>query len=160
MPNQHLTARSVIRIAAAAQRCSKAPRQYTKNDCGNAVASFEEFLRLHPENPKSPQALSYIGECYFNRGEYAIAVSEFGGFSGQYEASSLAPMALYRVGPVPQASRRSQGGSAGAGEGQVAVPRRRGGLACRKGAAETEVSGPTRRDANANCGIFTAERET
>jgi TolA-binding protein len=77
---------------------NKGMRQFAENDCGNAVVTFEDFLRLAPSHPKAPQALINIGECYYKRGEFAIALSEYTRFEQLYQDSRLVPQALYKAG--------------------------------------------------------------
>lgn len=77
---------------------TKGMRQFAEKDCGNAVVTFEEFLRLAPTHPKAAQAIMNIGECYFKRGEYAIALSEYTRLEQLYQDSKLLPMAMYRAG--------------------------------------------------------------
>jgi TolA-binding protein len=77
---------------------NKGMRQFAENDCGNAVVTFEDFLRLAPSHPKAPQALINIGECYYKRGEFAIALSEYTRLEQLFQDSKLVPKALYKAG--------------------------------------------------------------
>lgn len=77
---------------------ARALQQFSEIDCGNAVVTFEDFVRLNPSHPKASQAVFYVGECYFNRGEYAIALSEFTRLAEQYRGAKQVPMALYKAG--------------------------------------------------------------
>ena len=77
---------------------ARALQQFSETDCGNAVVSFEDFVRIDPSNAKASQAVYYIGECYFKRGEYAIALSEFTRLAEQYKEAKQTPMALYMAG--------------------------------------------------------------
>jgi tol-pal system protein YbgF len=77
---------------------ARALQQFSEADCGNAVVTFEDFIRQNPGHPKAPQAVYYVGECYFNRGEFAIALSEFTRVAEQFRGAKQVPMALYKAG--------------------------------------------------------------
>jgi len=77
---------------------AKGLQQYNDGDCGNAVVTFEDFVRLNRTHPKAAQAVFYVAECYFKRREYAIALSEFTRVAEQFGGSVQAPMALFKAG--------------------------------------------------------------
>jgi tol-pal system protein YbgF len=77
---------------------AKAMQQFANGDCGNAVVTFEDFLRENPGHQKAPNAVFNIAECYFRRGEYAIALSEFTRLEQMYRDSKLVPSALLKAG--------------------------------------------------------------
>lgn len=88
---------------------AKALQQYVDKDCGNAVVSFEEFVRLHPGHAKASQAVFSIAECYFTRGEFAIALSEFTRVADAYKGSRQVPMAMFKAGMCLKSLKDTRG---------------------------------------------------
>ncbi|MBI5527406.1 MAG: tetratricopeptide repeat protein [Deltaproteobacteria bacterium] len=88
---------------------AKGLQQFNDGDCGNAVVTFEDFVRLNRAHPKAAQAVFYVADCYFKRQEYAIALSEFTRVAEQFGGSAQAPMALYKAGMCLKALKDIRG---------------------------------------------------
>lgn len=66
---------------------------------GNAVSSFEDFMRAFPDSRYAPEAQRYVIDSYFNAGNYAGALESINSMSRPTADTQRAKlMALYRLG--------------------------------------------------------------
>jgi len=63
-----------------------------------AEKGFSTFLQKNPKNPRTADALYYLGESYFNRDRKREAAEQYLKISTDYSKSARAPEALLRLG--------------------------------------------------------------
>ena len=63
-----------------------------------AEDSFARFLELYPSTSLADNALFWIGECRFARGEYQEALDAFGGTVERFPEGNKVPDALFKAG--------------------------------------------------------------
>jgi tol-pal system protein YbgF len=68
-----------------------------QRDYGAAEAAFEDFLRQHPTHPLAGNALYWMGESLFVRGQYRSAASAFLKGYKDYAKSEKAPESLLKL---------------------------------------------------------------
>lgn len=68
-----------------------------QRDYGAAEAAFEEFLRQNPNHPLAGNALYWMGESLYVRGQYRAAASAFLKGYQQYARSEKAPESLLKL---------------------------------------------------------------
>ena len=64
---------------------------YSKGNFDLAIAGFEEYQQRFPESPLADNALYWIGECHFSKGDYTSAVGAFDRLLTDYAQSDRAP---------------------------------------------------------------------
>ena len=62
-----------------------------------AIAGFEAFLRHYPNNDYAGNAQYWLGECYYSRQEYGLAVATFRKTVESYPQGGKAPDALLKM---------------------------------------------------------------
>lgn len=70
---------------------------YASGRFEQAVAGFEAFLRHYPNNDYAGNAQYWLGECYYSRQEYGLAVTEFRKMLESYPQGGKAPDALLKM---------------------------------------------------------------
>jgi tol-pal system protein YbgF len=74
-----------------------------------ALAGFRRFLEVFPSHPLADNALYWIGECYFSRGEYAAAIREFEEVARRFpDSDRLATTLLRQAGANVELGERSR----------------------------------------------------
>ncbi len=68
-----------------------------QQDYGAAEASFEDFLKTHPNDQRAGDAQYWLGETHFVRGSYKPAASAFLKGYQTYSKSSKAPDSLLKL---------------------------------------------------------------
>jgi tol-pal system protein YbgF len=63
-----------------------------------AVAGLREFIRLYPSHDLADNSQYWLGECYYDRKDYAQAVREFRRVIEHYPNGNKVPDALLKVG--------------------------------------------------------------
>lgn len=63
-----------------------------------AILSFQEYLERSPNTELADNAAYWIGECYFNQGNYQKAIEAFDTVLNNYESSDRRPSAMLRKG--------------------------------------------------------------
>jgi len=77
---------------------SEASKRYAEKDCIKAIPLFDAFVGKYYSHPKASLALFNMAECYYRRGEYAVALSEFTRLEQQYPTAKQVPMAAFKLG--------------------------------------------------------------
>ena len=65
---------------------------------GEARTAFEEFLKVHPNEPLSGNAQYWLGETYYAQGQYKNAADAFLNGYTTYKSSQKAPDSLLKLG--------------------------------------------------------------
>jgi tol-pal system protein YbgF len=76
----------------------KAYEAYTKHHFYEAMALFKKFLQLYPKHDLADNAQYWIGETYYDMGDYPNAILAFKEVVKHYEERSKAPDALLKIG--------------------------------------------------------------
>ncbi len=63
-----------------------------------AAQGFRDFLRAHPNHDLADNSQYWLGECYYDRKDYASAVREFRRVIERYPSGNKVPDALLKVG--------------------------------------------------------------
>lgn len=63
-----------------------------------AVQGFESFLKYYPKNDLADDAQFYIGESYFNAGQFSEASTAYGRVIANYPGGNMVPNAYYKRG--------------------------------------------------------------
>jgi tol-pal system protein YbgF len=63
-----------------------------------AIQKFREFIRSNQDSPLAPNALFWVGECYFMLGDYYQAILQYNDVRQKYAKSERAPAAVLRIG--------------------------------------------------------------
>jgi tol-pal system protein YbgF len=63
-----------------------------------AMQGFQEYLKWFSKTELAPDAQYYVGELYFNRGEFTDAVSAFDAVLERYPENKKTPDAMYMKG--------------------------------------------------------------
>ena len=77
---------------------SEASKRYAENNCIKAIPLLDAFVGKYYSHPKASLALFNMAECYYKRGEYAVALSEFTRLEQQYPTAKQVPMAAFKLG--------------------------------------------------------------
>ncbi len=83
--------------ASAKQDYDTAYGHLLRQDYGAAEASFEEFLKAYPNDPRAGDAQYWLGETHFVRGSYKPAASAFLKGYQTYAKSNKAPDSLLKL---------------------------------------------------------------
>jgi tol-pal system protein YbgF len=75
-------------------------RNYIKGDYQEAISGYEDYLKIQPDSPLSPNAVYWIGECYAAMGKSQEAVNKFQELLTKYPNSNKRPTALYKMGVI------------------------------------------------------------
>lgn len=62
-----------------------------------ATRGFETFLQRFPNNSYASNARFWVGDCYFNQQQYALAIPEFERVLNDYPSAAKAPDALLKI---------------------------------------------------------------
>lgn len=71
--------------------------EYASARYPQAIAGFENFLRLHPRHEQAGNALYWLGECYYAGEQQVKAAETFGKVAESYPSAGRAPDALLRL---------------------------------------------------------------
>jgi len=85
-------------IASPREEFDSALASFKQKEYETAEKGFSTFLQKNPKNPRTPDAIYYLGESYFNRGRQREAAEQYLKISTDYSASARAPEALLRLG--------------------------------------------------------------
>lgn len=83
--------------AGAKQDYDTAYGYLLRQDYGAAEASFEDFLKAYPNDPRAGDAQYWLGETHFVRGSYKSAASAFLKGYQTYSKSNKAPDSLLKL---------------------------------------------------------------
>lgn len=67
-------------------------------------AAFETFLAAHPQSPLTPNAMYWLGEGAYQRGEYKAAIGEFEKVAKGWPGHHKAADSLYKIAQVQEKS--------------------------------------------------------
>jgi len=111
--------RPVLRLAASEPAAKPAtslrPRSFTEkarplvlylealealraHDHARALVTFRRFLALHPHHDYADNAQYWMGECFYDRGDYPHAAEEFRRVVDRYPHGNKVPDALLKLG--------------------------------------------------------------
>lgn len=76
----------------------RAHEQFLNRDYVNAALDFQRFLDAFPDSDLSDNALYWIGECRFARGDNRGAMAAFQTMLHEYPLGNKVPDALFKVG--------------------------------------------------------------
>ncbi len=86
---------------------------YLDKRFGEAALTFKDFISKYPKHPLAPNALYWLGECYYGQADYVKAAEEFQSVVEKYPGSAKAPDAmlkwaysLYKLGKYNEAQTR------------------------------------------------------
>jgi tol-pal system protein YbgF len=69
-----------------------------KGDYAEAARLFTSFLELYPGGVYAPNALYWLGECYYVTQNYQLAADQFSALLSRYPTHDKAPGALLKLG--------------------------------------------------------------
>lgn len=72
--------------------------EYLNGDFSVSLDKFRDFITNFPKDGYVPNAIYWIGECYYSQGKYKEAISEFGKLIKEYPDSAKAPAAYLKIG--------------------------------------------------------------
>lgn len=75
---------------------------YQQGRLDEAMAAFRDFLRRHPKHPYADNAQYWIGECHYDRKEWAQARQEFLRVVTDHPDGNKVPDAMVKVGLCDQ----------------------------------------------------------
>ena len=75
---------------------------YASGRFAQAIDGFKAFLRHYPNNDYAGNAQYWLGECYFARQEYGLAVSSFRKTVEAYPQGGKSPDALLKMSTALQ----------------------------------------------------------
>ncbi len=84
-------------IAAAASEYETAMSAVREKDCAKAEPGLRRFLTRHPDHPYSDNALYWLGDCQFQRGDYGSARDSFASVEARYPGENKVPDALLKL---------------------------------------------------------------
>jgi len=90
------SARSENAEAVALYRRAFNALRASKTD--EAAQGFRDFLRAHPNHDLADNSQYWLGECFYDRKDYASAVREFRRVIERYPSGNKVPDALLKVG--------------------------------------------------------------
>ena len=70
---------------------------YASGRYQSAIYGFESFLQRFPNNSYASNAQFWLGDCYFNQQQYAMAIQEFNRVISDYQGAAKSPDALYKI---------------------------------------------------------------
>jgi len=85
-------------IASPKEEFDTALASFKQKEYESAEKGFSTFLQKNPKNPKTADAIYYLGESYFQRGRQREAAEQYLKISTDYKDSARAPEALLRLG--------------------------------------------------------------
>jgi tol-pal system protein YbgF len=71
---------------------------FTRGNFDLAIQGFSEYLKLFPDTDLSDNAQYWIGEAYFTKKEWQMALIEFEKVEKNYAKGNKLPAALYKIG--------------------------------------------------------------
>jgi tol-pal system protein YbgF len=71
---------------------------FQKKEWGDAMLSFESFVRVYPSHEYADNAYYWMGECFYAQAEYALAIEEFQKIPELYPGGNKVPDALLKIG--------------------------------------------------------------
>jgi TolA-binding protein len=101
---EHIAAAPAAMSAEDAEKNSDAVQHFTrgvnlmrKGSSADAVLVFTQFVERYPEHALASSAQFHAGECYFQMGEYKLAISEYEKMLRSYGNHPRVPSALVRL---------------------------------------------------------------
>lgn len=89
---------SATDLAAAQKLYQKARADYQAGGYRDAEKKFRAFLKSYPDHRLAPNALYWMGECYYSRGNYFAAIANFNRLISEFDASAKVPDAFVKLG--------------------------------------------------------------
>uniref|UniRef100_A0A7C6EC30 Tol-pal system protein YbgF n=1 Tax=candidate division WOR-3 bacterium TaxID=2052148 RepID=A0A7C6EC30_UNCW3 len=71
---------------------------FTRGNLDLAIQGFRDYLKLYPDTDLSDNAQYWIGESYFTKQEWQMALIEFEKVEKNYPKGNKLPAALYKIG--------------------------------------------------------------
>lgn len=87
-----------VTIAAPSDFYNQAYKEYMLGNYDLAIAGFSDYLRQSPDGSLAPNAVYWIGECYYSKGDYAKAVAAFESVTIDFPKSNKVVGALLKMG--------------------------------------------------------------
>jgi tol-pal system protein YbgF len=84
-------------VAAAAAEYETALSAVRQKNYAKAEPGLRRFVERHPDHPYSDNALYWLGECLFQRGDYAGARDSFAKVEARYPGENKVPDALLKL---------------------------------------------------------------
>ncbi len=84
-------------VAAAAAEYEASLLLVRQKNFAKAEPGLRRFLARHPDHPYSDNALYWLGECLFQRGDYAGARDSFANVEARYPNENKVPDALFKL---------------------------------------------------------------
>lgn len=100
-PNQPLTLGrdgSTISTGDADEQYNAGYEAVTNGDSAFAEEQFSQFIELYPDDPRAPEAVSWLGDAYIQRGAYDEAATVLGEGALKYKDSKQLPFILLKFG--------------------------------------------------------------
>ncbi len=89
---------SATDLAAAQKLYQKARADYQAEAYRDAEQRFRAFLKSYPDHRLAPNALYWMGECYYSRGNYFAAIANFNRLISEFDTSAKVPDAFVKLG--------------------------------------------------------------
>lgn len=70
---------------------------FSANNYREAIAAFEEFIRINPSNEYAGNARYWIGECYYTQKDYPLALVSFQNVIDKYPNGNKVADAMLKV---------------------------------------------------------------
>ncbi len=86
----------------AEQHFEKAIKLLKQENFAEAIASYEEVIKISPRSPISQDAQYWIGQSYFRMGKYDQALTIFGQLLKDYPGSAIVPVTKLMLSRVQQ----------------------------------------------------------
>ena len=92
------TGASAQAVADPAALYNTAYLDFTRGNSDLAIQGFQEYLKLFPDTELSDNAQYWIGESYFTKKEWQMALIEFEKVEKNYPNGNKIPAAIYKIG--------------------------------------------------------------
>lgn len=69
------------------RRYKSALEEYKRGDLDNAARHYQDFIMQHPRTSLTDDALYFLGDIYFQKGEYSVAAIQFGRLLNYFPSS-------------------------------------------------------------------------
>jgi TolA-binding protein len=93
--------------ASAQQIYDAAMRDRSGGQLDLAMQGFQQYLQWYPNTELAPNAQFYVGQIYYDRGEWANALKAFDALLERYSENSKTPDAMYMKGASAMRRRAS-----------------------------------------------------
>lgn len=72
--------------------------QYQEGKFDQAIVTFDAFIRKNPQHEYAPNAMYWMGECYYDKGEHLLAIEQFTKVIRSFPGSAKTADALLKIG--------------------------------------------------------------